>query len=513
MTMPPTSHPNEKPSRYAALMAAAVDAIIIIDGRGYIQEFNLAAERLFGYQQSDVIGQNVHMLMPAPYAAEHDHYIGRYNATGEARIIGIGREVQAKRKDGSVFPIELSVGEVREAGSPHFVGIIRDISSRKEAEEALRQREEALRQIIDNAPLGIMTCDRYSRILAINRKLCHTLHYQESDLIGHFLADILHPHDLGLLRTHSDRLFAGGESTFTLELRLRRAGSDAGSGAGIDAESKDVPCRLLASVVHDADGKPQNMILQLEDLSEQIAAQQEAQQHRERLTHVTRLSTLGEMASGIAHEINQPLTAIVTYAQAARRLQERGAYKDLDSALEKIAQQAERAAAVIKRLRSFVKQQDSEQELLDANALVADVLQFLEMDTGRRDIKIEPRLTTELPAVLADNVQIQQVLLNLLLNAMDATESSQANSNVVVRSYREDQDTVAIEVIDRGCGISEEQQQRLFTPFFTTKTSGMGMGLSICRSIINAHGGQLNYHPNPAGGSVFKFTLPAIIEA
>lgn len=490
-------------------MAAAVDAIIIIDGRGYIQEFNLAAERLFGYQQSDVIGQNVHMLMPAPYAAEHDHYIDRYNATGEARIIGIGREVQAKRKDGSVFPIELSVGEVREAGSPHFVGIIRDISSRKEAEEALRQREEALRQIIDNAPLGIMTCDRYSRILAINRKLCHTLQYQESDLIGHFLADILHPHDLGLLRTHSDRLFAGSESTFMLELRLRRAGGNTGS----DAENRDVPCRLLASVVHDADGKPQNMILQLEDLSDQIAAQQEAQQHRERLTHVTRLSTLGEMASGIAHEINQPLTAIVTYAQAARRLHERGAYQDLNSALEKIAQQAERAAAVIKRLRSFVKQQDSEQALLNANAVVADVLQFLEMDTGRRDITIEPRLAPDLPAVLADNVQIQQVLLNLLLNAMDATESTKVNSHVVVRSYREDQDTVAIEVIDRGCGISDEQQQRLFTPFFTTKTSGMGMGLSICRSIINAHGGQLNYHPNPAGGSVFKFTLPAIIEA
>lgn len=494
-------HQHEKASRYAALMAAAVDAIIIIDGKGLIQEFNPAAERMFGYLQDEVIGNNVHVLMPAPYAAEHDHYIDRYNVTGEARIIGIGREVLAKRKEGSIFPIELSVGEVREADTRYFVGIIRDVTSRKEADEALRQRKEALRQIIDNAPLGILTCDRGSRILAINRKLCQILQHPESALVGRYLAEILHPHDLGLLRTHTDRLFAGNESTFTLELRLRRANAE------------EVPCRLLAGVVHDASGQPQDMILQLEDLSEQIAAQKDAQQHRERLAHVTRLSTLGEMASGIAHEVNQPLTAIVTYAQAARRLQERGAYRELDSALEKIAQQAERAAAVIKRLRTFVKQQDSEQELLDANALVGDVIQFLEMDSGRRNIEIDSQLAPDLPAVLADNVQIQQVLLNLLLNAMDATVAIDASHRVLVRTCRDDQDTVAVEVLDRGCGITEEQLQRLFTPFFTTKSSGMGMGLSICRSIINAHGGQLNYYPNPDGGSIFKFTLPAIVDA
>lgn len=499
--MPPIPHHHEKPSRFAALMAAAVDAIIVISGRGLIQEFNPAAERLFGYLQAEVIGKNVNVLMPAHYAAEHDHYLDRYNATGEARIIGIGREVLARRKDGSIFPIDLSVGEVREEAAPYFVGIIRDISSRKEAEEALRQREEALRQIIDNAPLGILTCDRSSRILAINRMLCQSLQYQESDLLGHFLAEILHPHDMGMLRTHTDRLFAGSVTHFSVEIRLRRANAE------------DVPCRLLAGAVHDATGQPQHMILQLEDLSEQISARNEAQLHRERLAHVTRLSTLGEMASGIAHEINQPLTAIATYAQAARRLQQRGAYQELDSALEKIAQQAERAAAVIKRLRAFVKQQDSEQMLLDANALVGEVIQFLEMDTGRRDIEIVPVLAEGLPALLADNVQIQQVLLNLLLNAMDATTAISSHHSVTVRTYCEDVETVTIEVVDHGCGVTKEQQQHLFTPFFTTKTSGMGMGLPICRSIINAHGGQLNYQPHPDGGSLFKFSLPAIIES
>ena len=501
MAQPKRLHLHEKPSRFEALMAAAVDAIIVIDSRGLIQEFNPAAERLFGYDLTEVVGHNVSVLMPAPYASEHDHYLSRYNATGEARIIGIGREVVAQRKDGSVFPIDLSVGEVMEGEVSYFVGILRDISDRKASEEALRQREEALRQVVENAPVGILTCDRLSRINSCNFTLNRMLGYRETELANRYLADILHPHDLGALRTHTDRLFAGDDEIFYLDVRLRHASGE------------EVPCRMVAGAVHDALGKPQQMIVQLEDLSEQLAARQEAEVHRERLTHVTRLSTLGEMAAGIAHEINQPLTAIATYAQAARRLQEKGAKEDLDSALLKIAQQAERAAAVIKRLRAFVKQQESEQELMDANDLVADVIQFLHLDSGRRNVDIIPEYSPRLPRVLADNVQIQQVLLNLLLNAMDATSVMEHNHGIRIRTYSVDDETVAFEVVDQGCGVSEEQQINLFTPFFTTKASGMGMGLPICRSIIIAHGGQLNYHPNPEGGSIFRFTLPAIHES
>lgn len=496
------SHLHEMPSRFAALMKAAVDGIIVIDSHGHIQDFNPAAERLFGYTREEVAGHNVSVLMPPQYAAEHDHYLARYNATGEARIIGIGREVLAQRKNGEVFPIDLSVGEVREQNASFFVGIIRDISDRKEAEEALRQREEMLRQIIDHAPLGIITCDDMSRMLAVNRMLCSMLQFTESDLVGRFLADIVHPYDLGLLRSHTDRFFWGRDASFTIDtLRLRRA------------DGPEVACRMRASAVHDARGQPQQMILLLEDLTEQLAAQKEAQQHRDRLSHVTRLSTLGEMASGIAHEINQPLTAIATYAQAARRLYQKGAGQDLDAALEKIGQQAERAAAVIKRLRSFVKQQESEQVLIDPNAMVVEVVQFLQMDTGRRHVDIHLELQEGLPQVLADNVQVQQVLLNLLLNALDATTVIHSQAPVTVISRREDEDLVAIDVVDLGCGITPEQQAQLFSPFFTTKASGMGMGLAICRSIINAHGGQLSYRPNATQGSVFTFTLPVISEA
>lgn len=369
MTTPSRQHLYEKPSRYAALMEAAVDAIIVIDQYGRIEEFNPAAQRMFGYDADEVLGHNVSILMPAQYAGDHDRYLQHYNSTGEARIIGIGREVQARRQDGSVFPIDLSVGEAREGGERFFVGIIRDISEREEAREL-----------------------------------------------------------------------------------------------------------------------------------------------RQRLAHLTRLCTLGEMASGIAHEMNQPLAAITTYAQAARRLQERGDTAELDEVLDKIARQAERAAAIIRQMRGFVQRQVCEQELVQANDLVNGVIQFLQMDSGRRSISIRCDVTPDLPALLVGRVQIQQVLLNLLLNAVDATEAASTRESVCLRVLNGESGQILFRVEDRGCGVLPEDAARLFTPFFTTKLTGMGMGLPICRSIVQAHGGQLDYHPHPDGGSIFEFSIPAMTE-
>jgi two-component system sensor kinase FixL len=224
-----------------------------------------------------------------------------------------------------------------------------------------------------------------------------------------------------------------------------------------------------------------------------------------------RLSTLGEMASGIAHEINQPLTAIATYAQAARRLVGRPDHHELDQVLGKIVQQAERAAAVIKRLRAFVRQQDAEQELVEPNDLVREVVQFLEMDALRRGIPVQAQWQSGLRPVLADRVQLQQVLLNLVLNAMDASETAGSVSpvEVIVRPVNHSS-RIQFEVMDLGSGVSEAARPLLFSPFFTTKPSGLGMGLSICRSIIEMHGGELRYEPRPERGSRFWFSLPAV---
>lgn len=358
-------------ARFDALLDAAVDAIIVIDSRGAIEAFSRAATEIFGYALHEVAGKNVNMLMPDPYRHEHDDYIQNYLQTGNAKIIGIGREVSARRKDGSVFPIDLAVGEVHDGSEMRFVGIIRDISARKASELEMRQQ-------------------------------------------------------------------------------------------------------------------------------------------RERLAHVTRLSTMGEMAAGIAHEVNQPLTAIATYSNASRRMlaSSDADLPELSDLLEKISAQAIRAGEVIRRLRRFLKKREGEYETLSLNELVHDIAALAEVDARHHNVKLIIETGEEDVLVLVDAVQIQQVLLNLVRNGIEAMATEDhADKSVSIRLIS-DSANARVEVIDRGQGIEDSMRDRLFTPFQTTKSFGMGMGLTISRSIIKAHKGMLAFKDNPGGGSIFYFELP-----
>ncbi|GAC09838.1 two-component system sensor histidine kinase NtrB [Paraglaciecola chathamensis] len=361
-----------------ALLDAAVDAMIIIDHKGGIELFNAAAQRMFGYSVEEVLGKNVKILMPAPYQEEHDKYLDNYMKTNHAKIIGIGREVRACKKNGKVFPIELSVGEVKDSSHKQFVGIIRDIS-------------------------------------------------------------------------------------------------------------------------------------------EQVKARSDAIASREKLAHVTRLSTMGEMAAGIAHEINQPLSAVSSYAQACKNMLVRSSgeglhslqQQKLTSALEKISHQALRAGEVIRRLRAFVKKRNSERDYVDFNALIEETIDLAKVDTRLLDHGIEVTLNSSpAPFLMIDQIQIQQVLFNLIRNAIDAMEE-QPTDPVVIDTRWLNEQYLEISVIDTGYGISAQNAERLFHPFFTTKPSGMGMGLPICQSIIQSHGGELKHTPGKPKGSIFSFTLPA----
>jgi two-component system, LuxR family, sensor kinase FixL len=366
-----------------AVLETAADAIITIDADGGIQAFNPAAERMFGYRAAEVIGKNVHLLMPAPYRHQHDDYMSRYLRTGEKRIIGIGREVQALRRDGTVFPIELAVSEVCIRGAHHFTGIIRDISERKQSERRLQRREE------------------------------------------------------------------------------------------------------------------------------------EARQHRERLVHVGRLSTMGELATGIAHEINQPLTAIAAYANACRRLLERGAEEpvELVRILDKISSQAQRAGQVIQRLRDMIRKRDSRREACELNRLIRDTLVLAESDVRLHHYSITTELVERPLPVVVDPIQIQQVLLNLIRNGLDAMlEVRIEQGDIRVGTRLADEETVEVLVRDQGVGIPAERRDKLFSPFFTTKPQGIGLGLSISRSIVTAHGGRLDCLANPHRGVTMRFTLPLALE-
>lgn len=366
-----TEQSQREDGRFDALMEAVVDAIIVIDGRGTILEFSKAAIEMFGYEPTEIVGENVSTLMPEPYRSHHDGFLDNYRKTGKPKIIGIGREVRARRKDGSVFPIDLAVGEVADDDEPRFVGIIRDISARK-------------------------------------------------------------------------------------------------------------------------------------------AVELEAREQRERLAHVTRLSTMGEMAAGIAHEVNQPLTAIATYANAGGRLltAKTPDLAGLAEILEKLSAQAIRAGEVIRRLRHFVKKREGHYEVVSVNELAYETLQLAEVDSSHHDVELTLQTSKEDLSILADTVQIQQVMLNLIRNAIEAEAMDAADKRSIIIRIQDLTDLVRIEIIDHGSGLDANVKENLFMPFQTTKESGMGMGLSISRSIIEAHKGVLAYRANPRGGAIFYFELP-----
>jgi two-component system sensor kinase FixL len=250
----------------------------------------------------------------------------------------------------------------------------------------------------------------------------------------------------------------------------------------------------------------------IHDLSEQQAAREALAEQRERLAHVGRLSTMGEMTASIAHEINQPLTAISMYAQSSIKLIDRGNPdpEKLRAALEKLNVQSLRAGAIIERIQRFARPHQSQREMIRLSMLLTDLLKLAESDARLHELELKFDLAEDLPDVLCDPVQIQQVALNLIRNAIDAmSEIHCANGrDIVIQTRAVSPQLVEVSVSDQGPGVAEDAEKLLFTPFHTTKKDGMGMGLSICRTIIAEHGGVLNFRNNPDCGASFYFTLP-----
>ena len=366
-----------------ALLGAAVDGIVVIDRQASILLFSAGAQSLFGYTPAEVVGHNVAMLMPEPYHSEHDGYMERYLATGEARVIGIGREVAAQRKDGEVFPIDLSVGEAPMGGEVLFVGIMRDLRQRVGLENELSDEREHAREL------------------------------------------------------------------------------------------------------------------------------------ERRLTHVHRISTLGEMAAGIAHEINQPLSAIATYADAGQRIVS-GAAPDLDKlayAMRCVASQARRAGDVVQRMRDLARENETPRALLSVNDILRDLLVLIELEARESDAPIHLELDPSLPLVVVDPVQIQQIVINLVRNGLESmVKRSQAEQGIRIIT-RQHENEIRVIVVDHGEGVPADKVSTIFHPFQTTKPNGMGIGLSICSTIVQRHGGKLWYESNPGGGSRFLFSLPVKQES
>jgi two-component system sensor kinase FixL len=482
------------------LLDAAVDAVILIDGRGRIEVFNHAAERLFGYVESDVLGQNVKMLMTDRDREQHDAYLERYQRTHVPHIVGIGREVTARRKDGSVFPAFLSVGEIGGVDPPRYVGFIQDLTLRHQTLAAVVRERDRANRYLEAAQTILIALDVRGHLTLISRKGCETLRIEESVLMGA---------DWFQTRVPVEER-AAAYAFFQTMLRSNPDGPHYGE---YQVRTGDGLLRLIAwrcVVMKEESGAVSGVLCSGDDVTDIRRAEAEAREARERMMHVSRLATMGEMATGISHELNQPLAAITTFAQAAKRLLSvpEPDMPEILEALEDIARQALRAGEIIRRLRSLVRHGGSQREPSNLNNLIEELGTLTRADARMHDVHISLDLCQEMPTIDLDPIQIQQVLLNLLRNSIQALESAPGDRNITIAT-RADRDGVEVLIRDSGPGVPDKILDHLFQPFTTTKPDGTGLGLAISRSIIESHKGTLEYVAMDHG-ACFAFRIPTL---
>jgi two-component system sensor kinase FixL len=491
--------PHSSDALFRALITTAVDGIIVIDQSGIVQVYNGACARLFGYRPEDVVGRNVKMLMPEPYHGEHDSYLSHYATTGERRIIGIGREVVGRRADGTTFPMYLSVGEGELGGNPIFVGIIQDLTARKAAEDTLRESEARLRSILDTVPDAIVTIDEMGMIESFSAAATRLFGYEPWEVQGRNVKMLMpalyrDQHD-GFLehyrRTGERRIIGIGRivvgqrrdgSTFPMELSV----GEVRAGAR----------RLFTGFIRD--------------ITERQGTQQRLEELQSELLHVSRLSAMGQMSSAIAHELNQPLTAIANYVKAARRTLDKPDGLSIPRAqemIDKAAQQVLRAGAIIRNLREFIEKRESHRAPENLNTVVEEAIALGFVGTAHLNVRTRLELDPLVPPVLIDRIQIQQVLINLIRNAIEAMQEVDGRE-LTISTVVDGPDFAKVTVLDSGPGFTEEVLKSLFQPFVTTKEKGMGIGLTICQSIVDAHGGSIVAFAGVPRGAGFRFRVP-----
>ncbi|GJM09041.1 MAG: sensor protein FixL [Lysobacteraceae bacterium] len=392
-------------------------------------------------------------------------------------------------------------------------GYIDDVTPIKEAaralaqsekfyQEEIRQRHEKLNVTIDNAPIGIVTYRCGGTFERVNHAFCEMTGYSAVELQEMVLEDLTDPIHLNETTEFLGRVQRGEIDTYSQNSRY------------ICKDGTKIDVRVINAATHDATGRPNVIISQVTDISSQIKAQSEIRRQHELLAHADRLHTLGEMATGIAHEINQPLTAISLFAHTGKRRYEAGEFDRLPEIFEKLGQHSKRAGAIVERIQHMGRRTESARVLAQLNEVIKDVVILAEVDARSSEIEIQLNLAEYLPEIRVNIVQIHQVALNLLRNGMDAMRALGCrNGNIIEVCTRQLADGyLEVAVSDSGCGISNQLAEHLFDSFLTTKSSGLGMGLPISRAIISAHGGQLLFRNNPTCGATFTFTLPVVLS-
>lgn len=481
---------------HRVVVEAASDAVVSIDHKGDILLANHATTTIFGYEPSELIGQPLTILMPEYLRDLHTAGLKRYQETGHRHMNWQSTELIGLRKNGEEFPVEVSFGEITNNGHRVFTGFIRDISERKRAEEALRASERDLSSIIETIP-GLVWCAAPDGELDyLNQRILDYTGTSAGAWAQLGWKNLLHPDDAEPTAHAWSRAVATGQP-LEVQCRLRR--SD-GAYRWFQA---------LGQAARDSEGGVARWYGLLIDIDDRKKTEEALHNSQVRLSRAIQTATVGEFAASIAHEINQPLSAVVANGQACLRwlaAQPPGMAKAQEAA-ERIVRDGKEAGEVVRRIRALFKQAAIEKIDLDLNEVIEEVLHLLKGETTRRRITVEMDLGQDLASVAGDRLQLQQVVFNLLLNGIEAMDPVvDRPKKLFICSKRPSPETVLVEVRDSGTGLKDPD--RIFDAFFTTKDNGMGMGLAICRSIIDAHHGRLWAAPGEGVGTTFSFVLP-----
>jgi PAS domain S-box-containing protein len=470
-----------------------------------IRYMSFSAERITGYTNQEFIDNpplRWEIIVPEDKDIWNRHY-------AEERRDPRFYEVQfrIRRKDGEIRWIEHACQSVK-GPSGEFWGLRvsnRDITPRKHAEEALRRSEQSLTEAQRIAHLGNWDWNIAINELSWSDEVYRIFGLQPQEFgatYEAFLASV-HPDDRDAVKKAVDASLADPNTPYSIDHRVTRQ----------DGSERIVHER--GEVTFDETGKPIHMIGTVHDITELKRAEVESYRARRELQRMERVSRMGELTASLAHELNQPLTAILSNARAALRFlqSDRLDLAELREILQDIANDDKRASDIIRGVRFMLKQEEIEQETISINDVLRDMISLFHSEAIIRNIEVEMDLADPLPLVHVDRVQIQQVILNLIMNAADImSHSGPENRKVILQTLPIDPATVQVAVRDFGTGIAEKDLDHIFEPFFTTKRSGLGMGLSICRSIIEAHGGRIWVANNPDKGVTFYFELPVLSD-